>query len=308
MSFVEKALKKIQDAKVAETSTSLKAIKAPAHAETIVGRLVESPSSQSGDAIGSRPVAKKAIHVDRSLLRSAGLLPPDHQERELAAQYRQIKRPLIAAARGKGESAVSNGHLIMIASAFPGEGKTFTSVNLAMSLALEKDFTVLLLDADVAKAHVSRLFGVEGERGLLDALRDPAIDIETLVLPTDIPGLSVLPAGTNAEHATELLASERMQQIVSSLGSSDSNRMVLFDSPPLLLTSESRVLAQIVGQVALVVCANRTPQKAVLEAISYIGPNKPVGLVLNQATQKSQNGYYYGYGSYGDPERTQSVE
>lgn len=305
MSFVEQALKKIQDAKSAETAASLKAVRKKP--DPVIGRLVEDQSGLAVDATRSEILSRRVIHVERSLLRSSGLLPPEHQERELAAQYRQIKRPLIAAAKGRSDEIVPNGRLIMIASAFPGEGKTFTSVNLAMSMALEKDLSVLLLDADLAKAHVSRLFGVESEPGLLDALRDESISVESLILPTDIPGLSILPAGTNSEHATELLASERMQEIASELSGGLANRVVLFDSPPLLLTSESRVLAQLVGQVALVVCADRTPQKAVLEAISHIGQNRLVRLILNQATQKSQNGYYYGYGSYGDPERAQSV-
>lgn len=302
MSFVEKALVKIQDAKTAETATVLRAADT---VDMIVSRLVEHPPTSPVEPARPRAVPTKVIQVDRNLLRSIGLLPPEHQERELAAQYRQIKRPLIAAARGKAESRVPNGHLIMVASAFPGEGKTFTSVNLGMSMALEKDTSVLLLDADVAKGHLSRLFGIEKEPGLLDALRNDSIDIETLILPTDIPGLSILPAGIDAEHATELLASEHMQALVARISRGNPNRMVLFDSPPLLLTSESRVLAHIVGQIALVVCANRTPQKAVLEAIEHLGAEKPIGLILNQTTQKSQNGYYYGYGNYGDSSGTQ---
>lgn len=303
MSFVEKALKKFQDAKDGAAVPPVLPSVVP---HVVVGKLIESPPI-APVAIAVAPVVpRKTIHVDLNLLRSIGLLPPEYQERELAAQYRHIKRPLIASAKGKGVPAIRNGQLIMVASAFPGEGKTFTSINLAMSMALEKDTSVVLLDADVAKAHLSRLFGVDKEPGLLDALRDDSLDIESLVLPTDVPGLSVLPAGLDAEQATELLASEQMQSLMDRIIKQNPNRIVLFDSPPLLLTSESRVLAQIAGQVALVVCANRTLQKAVQEAIASIGPDKSIGLILNQSTRKSQNGYYYGHGDYGSQSDSRS--
>src|SRR5690606_6116067 len=119
----------------------------------------------------------------------------EHQERELADQYRQIKRPLIANAIGRGVQKPKNGHLIMMASALPGEGKTFTSINLALSLALEKDISVLLADADVPKPHISRIFGVETEPGLIDVLANESLDVESLILPTDTPHLSILPSG-----------------------------------------------------------------------------------------------------------------
>ncbi len=145
------------------------------------------------------------MHIDRDALRQAELLPPASQERQLAGEYRQIKRPLIANALGRGVPKLPNGHRIMIASAMPGDGKTFTSINLALSFALEKDLSVVLVDADVAKAHLSRTFGVHNELGLMDLLRDEKLDVESVILPTDVPGLSILPAGKAHETANELL-------------------------------------------------------------------------------------------------------
>ena len=217
-------------------------------------------------------------------MQAIGLVPPETQERLIANQFRQIKRTLIANAFGKGVPAVPNGRLIMMTSALPGEGKTFSSLNLGLSMAREKEVEVLLVDADVAKPQVSGLFKLEKERGLLDALINDAIEVESLVLRTDVKGLSILPAGRCSEDlATELLASTRMEETVARLGSRYPNRIVLFDSPPLLLTNESRVLATVVGQIVLVVRAGVTPQQAVMEAIGYIGEDKPVGLVLNQS-------------------------
>ena len=293
MSIVEQALKKMQD--------SRRAAEHERERNPALGVLREVVEPQTGAGELARLPPRRIVHLDMQQLDAAGFLPPDHKQRQIGDQFRHIKRPLLAAALGRGTDAVPNGRLIMLASSLPGEGKTFTSVNLALSMALEKDISVLLVDADVAKPHISRMFGIDAEPGLLEALQDDALDVESLVLPTDVPGLSLLPAGKPSETATELLASKRMQAVVSALGAvRERNRVVLFDSPPLLLTSESRALAQPMGQVVLVVRAARTPQHAVFDAISCLGGQKPVALVLNMSEVVDAAGYYYRNGAYGD--------
>jgi protein-tyrosine kinase len=292
MSLVERALKKLQEnARQGHAS-------APVVAATSSHVAMPAPAAP----VLRRVVPRHApISVDRNALRAAGLIAPDHQERQLADQYRQVKRPLIANATGRGSKKVANGQLIMMASALPGEGKTFTSINLALSLALEKDVTVLLVDADVSKRHISRIFGVEGEPGLLDALKDDTLDLESLVIPTDIEGLQILPSGNRTDIATELLSSTHMENTVARLGMHASNRIVLLDSPPLLLTSESRALAASVGQVVIVVRAGHTPQQAVLDAVSHVPADKAVGFILNQSNLHTSEGYYYGEGNQTAP-------
>jgi exopolysaccharide/PEP-CTERM locus tyrosine autokinase len=238
--------------------------------------------------------AGRIVRVNRDALRAAALIPPAEQERELADQYRAIKRPLIHTAF-EGEPRDPARQVIMMASALPGDGKTFTCINLAMSMAQEKDYAVLLVDGDVAKPHVSRVFGVENEPGLLDVLADPAVDLASVILATDVPKLSILPAGRASLNATELLASARMRQIVQDLPSLNRKGLVMVDSPPILLTSEARVLATLAGQVVLVVKANQTPQQALKDAIEVIGPSANLKLVLNQADLSGTMGYYYGY-------------
>jgi protein-tyrosine kinase len=251
------------------------------------------------DAEAQQTRARSVVHVDRARLQAEGYLPPAKSERLIANQFRHIKRPLIRNALGKGVEAIPDGQLVMVTSSLPGEGKTFNSINLGLSLAREKDLQVVLVDADVAKQTVSRIFGIEGQPGLLNALTDESVDVESLILPTDVPGLQLLPAGQYAEDvATELLASARMDEVAVRLGARSAKRIVLFDSPPLLLTNESRVLASLMGQILLVVLAGETPQQAVLEAIGYLAEDKPVGLVLNQS-KAGRPGSYYGYGSYG---------
>lgn len=305
MSLVEIALKKMQARSAhdspREPSSDASAGQPRAASRLgrgVVGELVDVTSHRDSQALANVPRHRtdKLIRIDRHALRSEGLLPPEHQERALADEYRQIKRPLIAQAFGRGREKAPNGQLIMMASAMPGEGKTFTSINLALSIALEKDVSVLLVDADVAKPHVSQTFGVADEPGLLDLLRDEALGLESSIVPTDVPGLCILPAGRRSDTATEFLASQRMGQIAQNIASQDESRIVLIDSSPLLLTSESRALAQSVGHVVIVVRAGFTPQQAVLDAIAHLGEEKAISLILNQSVLPSTSSYYYGYG------------
>ncbi len=260
------------------------------------------PAEFDAEAKGVESTGRhRIVQVNSDALRAAGFLAPEDEERQLVDQYRNIKRPLLAHAFGKQATRIPDGHLVLISSALAGEGKSFTCINLALSLAHERDHSVLLVDADVAKPHISRLFGAADEPGLLDLLDgDRRVDHRNFILPTSVPGLSLLPAGKARQYATELLASNRMEELMRALGEEDPQRIVVFDSPPVLLTSEARVLTRLVGQVVLVVHAGMTPQQAVLEAVDSIEEGKAVNLILNQARQSAGSGYYggsYGYGS-----------
>jgi protein-tyrosine kinase len=266
-------------------------------------RAAETPSHAGAagpviDAVdGSGRISKRLI-VDINALRAGGRIAQETQGRRFAAQYRQIKRPLIdAALSGKAGSANRARQLIMVTSALPGDGKTFTSINLALSMARERDVSVLLVDADVQKADISGVFGLKSSPGLLDALVDATIDVESLIRRTNLPGLGLLPSGTPVEGVTELLSSKRMQYIASSLVARHPRRIVLLDSPPLLITTEARVLSKIAGQVVLVICAGKTPRDAVQDAVKLFDEHQAVGLVLNQTPAGLTKGYY-GYGYY----------
>lgn len=290
MSVVEKSISKMRAA----------AAQFPDERSEVVGSIEEITAEIAllGGAPGAATVGR-FVRIDRLRLRAAGFVPDENQERRFADQYRRIKRPILMQVQVLTAARAPGARFVLMASALPGDGKTFTSINLALSIARERDVSVLVMDADVAKPHISRIFGIDQEPGLLDALADDNVDIESLVLPTDVPGLSVLPAGRRHEAATELLASARMDQVITRLTARDPRRIVLLDSPPLLLSSEGRALVQIAGQVVLVVRAGGTPRQAVEEAIGYIGEGKPLGLILNQSMLALSEGYY-GYGSYGD--------
>ncbi len=242
----------------------------------------------------------RILHVDRAALREAGLLAPQSQERRLAEEYRQIKRPLLANADGRSGLEVPDATLIMVTSAVPNDGKTFTCINLSLSMAREKDHHVVLVDGDVANPELSRLFGVQGEPGLLDFLRNTDMRLEDCVVATDVPGLSLLPAGQRDEDATELLASQRMELLMDSLKAIDPPPIALFDSAPLLMATESVALAAHVGQIVVVVKEGRTTQQQVQRAVEILDPDKALSLILNQV-ESTGDWLAYGatYGQYG---------
>ena len=241
----------------------------------------------------------KLVRLDLNRIREAGLVDPlSNQTNRTTEEFRRIKRPLLMHVRGQGATVVNNANMIMVTSALPGEGKTFTSINLAMSIAMEMDKTVLLIDADVAKPDVTARLGVEAERGLIDILLDDGLTLPEVLLRTDIPKLTLLPSGRRHVHATELLASERMRELTLELSNRYSDRVVIFDSPPLLITNEARVLANLMGQVVLVAEASRTQQHVVKEAVDMLEGNEIVGIVMNKGTQRKDGEGYGGYGYY----------
>jgi len=238
--------------------------------------------------------------INLARLHRMGVVSPDAEKSQVAEEFRIIKRPLIANAFGQGTARVKNGNLIMVTSSLPGEGKSFCAINLAISMAMEMDRTVLLIDADVAKPRIPEYLGIHADKGLLDVLQDKDLKLSDVLIKTDIAKLTVLPAGRTYKRATELLASAAMSRLIEDIGNRYPDRIILFDSPPLLATSESSVLATHMGQIVMVVEAEKTSQEAVREALSHIQSCEVVGMLLNKTTPTPGADYYYGYyGSYG---------
>jgi protein-tyrosine kinase len=240
-----------------------------------------------------------ARHVELNVekLRTLGFVTPDAPTSQIADEFRVIKRPIIRNAVGKGDEKVRHGNLVMITSALPGEGKTFTSINLAMSIAMEYDSRVLLVDGDVAHPTMPAILGTPQAPGLLDLLMRDEIDASDALVKTNIERLTLLPAGSRQRRATELLASEQMASLLRELSSRYPDRIIVFDSPPLLATTEARVLATHMGQIVIVVAANTTTQHTVQHALATIENCDIVLMLLNKAS-RTDVGTYYGY--YGD--------
>jgi protein-tyrosine kinase len=251
------------------------------------------PVDQTDDAANTA----NRLTINTEAMRAGGYLPEKGKERQFTDHFRRIKRPLIEKALS-GDTAGGEPRIIMVGSAVPGDGKTFTSINLALSMALERDISVLLVDSDVAKQHITDIFGLRGQKGLIDALLDENLDPESLVVPTSSRGFSILPAGRRVDGTAELVSSNRMRKIVTGLCARNQRRILLLDSPPLLITNEGRALIKIAGQVVLVVRAGETPRHAVEAAIGMFDEKQFGGLILNQAKVGLTEGYY-GYGAYG---------
>jgi exopolysaccharide/PEP-CTERM locus tyrosine autokinase len=207
---------------------------------------------------------------------------------------------LLNNAHGKSAAPIRRANLIMITSSVPGEGKTFTSINLALSIAMEVDSTVLLVDADVARPAVLDRLGLPSSPGLLDLLTQPDLEMSNVLLKTNVDRLTILPAGTPHARATELLASAGMNRLLEDMATRYPDRILVFDAPPLLLSTESRALASQVGQVLLIVEADRTTQTAVTSALGMVESCPVVMTVLNKTDPSQSGGGYYGqYGEYG---------
>ncbi|MDD5404047.1 MAG: XrtA-associated tyrosine autokinase [Sulfuricella sp.] len=244
-------------------------------------------------SLGVSPISKQGT-INLAKLRQAGIITPDEEKTQIAEEFRLIKRPLIKNAFSQGPESIHNGNLIMVTSALAGEGKTFCAINLAMSIAMERDHTVLLIDADVAKPSMPAYLGLKAERGLLDVLIDDKLELADVMIRTNVDKLSILTAGRRNKHATELLASQSMSELLKDIAHRYSDRIIIFDSPPLLLTSEARVLASQMGQIVLVVAAEKTPQQTVKEALRQIESCDVVNLIYNKAST-FLGGEYYGY-------------
>jgi receptor protein-tyrosine kinase len=223
-----------------------------------------------------------------------GYLTPETPRALIADEFRVIKRPLLDNVHGRSGPAMSRANLIMITSSLPGEGKTFVSVNLAISLAMELDKTVLLVDADVSRPSVLKRLGLAPSPGLLDVLNNPSLQLAEVMMRTNVEKLTLLPSGKANARATELLASDSMDRLLDELATRYADRIVIFDAPPLLPSTESRVLATYMGQVVVVVEADRTPQKTLSQALATI-ESCPVVLPLLNKIGRSEVAAYYGY-------------
>lgn len=323
MSIIEKAASRIDHSRVQAPAPVVEHDGEPivlqAHAAPVTPAAVASPApAPQVVAVAPTPAARaearneprvgqprmttpkpgtRKVELDFAAMREAGLVTAASGRTSLLEDFRVIKRPLLQRAFSQATGGRPN-NLIMITSSLPGEGKTYCAINLAMSIAMELDHTVLLVDADVARPSVLRTLGLPSQRGLMDILVDDKLDLADVMLRTNVDTLSILPAGTNTPRATELLASSTMSSLVNEIAHRYPDRIVIFDSPPLLLTSESRVLASHMGQIVMVVEAQGTTQQAVQESLRQLEGCSNVNLIYNKARDIPgiEEKYDYNYG------------
>lgn len=254
------------------------------------------PRDRSGDG-------PARIELDLELLAERGFLTPESMNSRLGDETRLVKRAVLSQARN---STSDYANVVVVTSAWPAEGKTFTAINLAMSLAVERDLHVLLVDADLAKPSILKSLGMTAKVGLIDLLENPQTDVGDVIMRTNVPKLSIIGPGRQHDMSMELLASKRMQAVAGEISERYSDRVIIFDSPPVLASTEATVMVDFAGQIIFVVEAERTRREAIEEAMSILGDSCPIRLVLNKTREligghhATYYGYSYGYGRYGE--------
>lgn len=295
MSLIEKAVQRLGQLKDAQQipETAAREIDSDAPGRMQIGSSGDC-QNRSEKAQSNEILRSKEVSIDVEELHKRGMVTPAYQKSQIAEEFRLIKRPIL---KNVSDLAQNNANLIMVTSSLPGEGKSFTAINLAVSIAMEMDHTVLLVDADVSKPSILKNLGLPAAPGLMDVLSENNIELSSFLLKTNIPKLSILPAGMPHASATEFLASEAMNRLLDEIATRYSDRIVIFDSPPLIATTEARVLASHMGQIVMVVEAGRTPSNALHQALNTIETCPIKMMVLNKSTGEKVGGYYgYGYG------------
>lgn len=251
-------------------------------------------SADQGESRGQG--GQRTIELDFPDLARRGLLTPTGGDPRLEEEYRLAKRPLLTHAFPRGMRPAPRANLALVTSNTNGEGKTFTTFNLAMSIAMEMDHTVLVVDGDVTRNSLTRWLGMAGELGLTDVLDDPDLGLESVIAHTNIDNLRVIPSGRPHPRGTELMASRAMDEVAEELAGRYPDRMVLFDSAPLLMASQAPVLASLVGQTVIVVHAGKTTQQAVSDGLNLVNPSvTKVGFLLNNTPRGRHSGYFGTY-------------
>lgn len=255
------------------------------------GATGEAPAKVAAEA--SAPSARRpSVTIDLARLNEKGIASPANRRSVTAEEFRRIKRAILAEGHvGTDRSSADN--LWMVTSALPDEGKTFVSIGLAMSVALERDYRVLAVDGDLVRPRLDKEMGFKASVGLLDLLLDPSLDVADVVLPTNVDGLDVLPAGQPHELSTELIASKRMQGVLDDLCRRYSDGIVIFDSPPVLVTNEAVALARYMTHVLLVVAAQETSRSSVESAVEQLSAVRSLKFVLNQVRRTFLEPAYY---------------
>ncbi|MCF6324186.1 MAG: polysaccharide biosynthesis tyrosine autokinase [Gammaproteobacteria bacterium] len=272
---------------------------------TIIEKAIDKLEKKSGGMVGSDSILpqqdvpsdgeieKPLLKIDLfQILEKQGLNLSVIEKQQLKEEFRHIKRPLLRTAAGLGADVVDNGNVIMVASTKAGEGKTFTAINLAFSIAMEKEKSVLLIDADVEKSALSGVFGVKGEQGLVEYLLGETEGLSDVIFNSSLNNLKIMPAGKRSEYSTELFSSQNMLGLMTEISQRYDDRIVIVDLPPFLMTTEAIVLASMAGQIVMVVEVGSS-QSDVKEAIGMLDSSMIVGLVLNKFNVGGRS-YYYG--------------
>jgi protein-tyrosine kinase len=283
MSLIERALEKYRRSGDKPTTRSSVAPAVP---------VPEVPAAQR-----DLPCAPEILELDSFDLRRKGYMAAEEAMSEMMHQFRRLKRPLVINALQRDPGTAISSRIIAVGSAIAGEGKSFTSLNLAMSLAIERDFNVLLIDGDIARGALSTAVGLKDAPGLLDLLTDGDKTLENCVRRTSLEGLYVLPSGRWRDDAPELLGSTRLKRLLADITGRFPGCLVVCDTAPILLTNEGSVFMSLAGQVVFIVSSGSTPRQSVIDSLALIPADRAISMVLNKFAGQVDSGYQY-YGQH----------
>ncbi|RUP83376.1 exopolysaccharide biosynthesis protein [Alteromonas sp. KS69] len=258
---------------------------------------VPEPQREATDAAKPETTSpKSSFKINLQRLSGNGHISLSGERRQINEEYREIKRKLLANAFGPLAKTLHNPNIIMVTSSRPSEGKTFTATNLALSIAAEQDKTVLLVDADVLKPNVLNTLGLERRKGLMEYLVGEVDDISEVLYSTNIDKLKIIPAGRSHHLSTEMLASHKMHETVDEFANRYPDRIVIFDTPPLIGINESAILANFAGQAVVVVEEGKAKLSDVKMSVERLNPDMAIGFVVNKSVHYDTDGSgYYGY-------------
>ncbi len=266
-----------------------------------IKRTMQAPFSTKASAVSNN----QSLTLNLDELDQKGFVSLSAKRSRINEEYREIKRKLLKNAFGFLSTTLTRSNIIMVSSARPSEGKTFTAINLALSIAAEQDKTVLLVDADVLKSNVLHTLGVEAEQGLMEYLNNDQMDLSQVLYNTNVDKLKIIPAGQTHHLSTELLASKRMEETIEEFSKRYPDRVVIIDTPPLLGINESAIMAGFAGQAVLVVEEGKAKLSDIQDTVDRLNPDMAIGFVMNKSTQQgSKYGDYYGYYYAAKPSQT----
>ena len=294
MSTIEKALAKNKKSKVDNNEAT--------EQQSLNDRAPPDPKKsscsvevQSNNSDYESSSLNKELELDLSLLSQKGMVDNSVERRLINEEYRAIKRKILSNAFGPLSKTIERSNVVMVTSSKPGEGKTFTAVNLALSIASEQDKTVLLVDADVLRPNVMKTLGAQNREGLIEYLLGEKKEISDVMLSTNIPKLKLIAAGKSHNLSNELLASEVMSNTVDEFSTRYKDRIVIIDTPPLLGINETSVLANLAGQAIIVCDEGRSKIHDIKNAVAHLNPEMAIGFVVNKSLREDNGPGYYGY-------------
>jgi receptor protein-tyrosine kinase len=303
LNSIEKALQKQQQdaeaqskAIVSQSPTVDEAVPSNSSIEKLQAKQVGSSNAVRQKSIKSDGIVSNTkIEIDLDMLAKKGFVSTNSDRQIINEEYRVIKRKLLDNAFGPLSKSLNNSNVIMVTSSRQGEGKTFTAINLALSIALEQDKTVLLVDADVLRPNIMRTLELQNEQGLMEYLLGDKENIAEVMCRTNLDNLRIISAGKSHHLSAELLASERMFDAVEEFANRYPDRIVIVDTPPLLGINETAILANLAGQALVVTEEFKTKLFDVENAVKHLNPEMAIGFVVNKTEQINLEGGGYGY-------------